>query len=261
MRISVLTQSQSRYGLKLLNLLQWNEIPVEHVVVFTDLWRLRLRWFRRATKRIGWVGAVTYVARRRLQSPFARPGFLWRGRQLERDYDRLARRVEYAPTPRSRAAVEALQRAEPDLCLLAQSGIVPASALAIPRMATLNAHPGILPEYRGVDTELWAIYEARFDSVGCTLHVVDDGIDTGPILEVRPHHWVGDETLDRLDWRLNETCLGLLAGACREDWPTYLKTAVPQGAGRLYYLLPPWLRPEVERKLELFRSTRGDREG
>ena len=259
MRISVLTQNQNRYGLKLLNLLQWNEIPVEQVVVFTDLWRLRLRWFRRATRRIGWVGAATYVAAWKLRSPFARQGFIWRGRHLERDYHRLARRVEYVPAPRSTATAQALQSAEPDLCLLAQSGIVPASVLVIPRLAALNAHPGILPEYRGVDTELWAIYEDRFDYVGCTLHAVDEGIDTGPVLEVRPYHWVGDETLDRLDWRLNETSLDLLAGACREQWPAYLKKAIPQGDGRLYYLLPPRLRPEVERKLELFRSTRAPR--
>ncbi len=191
----------------------------------------------------------------RLNSPFARQGPLWRGRRLERDYRRLAKRVDYAPDPRSAAALAALRRATPDLCLLAHSGIVPASVLAIPLVATLNAYPGILPEYRGVDVDLWAVYEGRFDRVGATLHVVDAGVDTGPVLETRPYAWRGDETLDRLLWRLNEMCLDLLAGACHKDWPGYLDRAVPQAAGHQYMVMPPRLRPEVERKLERFRST------
>jgi folate-dependent phosphoribosylglycinamide formyltransferase PurN len=257
-RISVLTLSGNRYGFKLLNLLQWNEVPVEQVVVLTDRLRSRVRWLRRAAKRIGWSEALVYAAWG-LRSPFVWQGDVWRGRKLERDYRRLAKRIDYAADLRSSKAARALQAARPQLCLLAGCGIVPASLLAVPKVTTLNAHPGILPEYRGIDTALWAIYENRFDKVGCTLHVVDAGVDTGDILEARPYAWSGDETLDRLAWRLNETCLDLLAEACGHHWPAYLNRAVPQEDGRLYYLLPPRLRPAVERRLRRFLLDRPNR--
>src|SRR5205823_6670975 len=147
---------------------------------------------------------------------------------IERDYRRLAARVDYGEFPRSTATVEALRGGAPEVLLLADSGIVPRSVLAVPRFATLNAHPGVLPDYRGLDPELWAIEEGRFDAVGSTLHLVDAGIDTGPILEVERYVWRGDESLDVLIERVNERCLELLIQACREPWPETLERARPQ---------------------------------
>jgi hypothetical protein len=253
-RISVLTFNGSRYGLKLLNLLQWNGVPVDQVVVRTDVWRRRARWLQRAARRIGWPEALIYAGWR-LRSPFFRQRDVWRGRPLELDYRRLTARVDHISLPWS-MAVGVLRSAGPDLCLLAETGIVPASILAVPRLATLNAHPGLLPDFRGIDAYMWAIHEERFDRVGCSLHLVDEGVDTGDILQTRAYHWIGDETLGRLAWRLNETCLDLLAEACQAPWPQLANTAIAQGEGRLYYLMPPRLWPGVKRKLRRFLSAR-----
>jgi methionyl-tRNA formyltransferase len=47
-----------------------------------------------------------------------------------------------------------------------------------------NFHPGILPNYRGSGICSWAIInEEKY--MGVTLHVIDEGIDTGDIIEVR----------------------------------------------------------------------------
>jgi phosphoribosylglycinamide formyltransferase 1 len=45
----------------------------------------------------------------------------------------------------------------------------------------LNVHPALLPSFPGVDGALLAI-EAGVRISGCTVHVVDEGVDTGPIL-------------------------------------------------------------------------------
>jgi folate-dependent phosphoribosylglycinamide formyltransferase PurN len=253
MRICVLTPHRSRYGVKLLNLLRRNGVEVEQVLLFTDRWRQRLRWARSAARRVGWLGVAQYLAQRR-KSPFAHQGFEWRGAPLDHDYRRLARRVDLAREPRDPATIGALGAAAPDVCLLAGTGIIPPAVLEIPRWATLNAHPGVLPAYRGFDPEWWALWEGRFEDVGCTLHIVDRGVDTGPILELVRYRWRGDESIPRLLWRLNETCLDLLAEACRQPWPDHLGRAVPQAEGRLHHLFPPWLRRQAERKLEQHRS-------
>jgi hypothetical protein len=258
MRISVLTVNGEPYGLELLNLLRWSGIPVEQVVVCSDVRGLRVRWLRRLAKRLGWPAALTYAAWR-LRSVALRRGNTWRGRRLERDYRRLANRVDSPPRPASTATVEALESASPALCLLGDCGLVPPAVLAIPTMATLNAHPGILPEYRGLDTALWAIYENRPDEVGCTLHLVEPGIDTGDILEIRPYAWRGDETIDRLSRRLSETCLTMLLEACRAEWPAYLDRARPQGEGRLFSAMPIRRWIQVERRLALL-AKRPDRD-
>ncbi|MFJ1767976.1 formyltransferase family protein [Amycolatopsis sp. NPDC088138] len=45
----------------------------------------------------------------------------------------------------------------------------------------INCHPGRLPHYRGVRPVNWALRN-RDDLAGVTLHVIDDGVDTGPVL-------------------------------------------------------------------------------
>ena len=48
------------------------------------------------------------------------------------------------------------------------------------KLCVLNIHPGKLPEYRGNSAPEWAIYNG--DLVHITGHVIDQGIDTGPII-------------------------------------------------------------------------------
>ena len=44
-------------------------------------------------------------------------------------------------------------------------------------------HAGITPAYRGVHGGYWALAEGRTDLVGTTIHLVDEGIDTGGVIE------------------------------------------------------------------------------
>ena len=45
----------------------------------------------------------------------------------------------------------------------------------------INCHPGRLPAYRGARPVNWALHN-RDIQAGITIHVIDDGIDSGPIL-------------------------------------------------------------------------------
>lgn len=45
----------------------------------------------------------------------------------------------------------------------------------------LNIHPSLLPAFPGLDTHRRAL-EARVATHGCTVHLVTDGVDEGPIL-------------------------------------------------------------------------------
>ena len=45
----------------------------------------------------------------------------------------------------------------------------------------LNIHPSILPAFPGLDAQRQAI-ESGVSHSGCTVHFVDEGVDTGPII-------------------------------------------------------------------------------
>lgn len=169
----------------------------------------RWRLLRSVAGRIGWRDAVLYAIEEtaRPTQPSTIASGDWPG------YEALADAVEHVPAVSSPAVVEHLRRYAIDLLLLGQSGIVPEPVFAVPRMGTLNAHPGWLPDYKGIDCAAWAILEGRVDRVGSSLHRVDRGVDTGPIIERRQYRWRGDETLRMLEARLYDDCVDLLVGA------------------------------------------------
>ncbi len=90
--------------------------------------------------------------------------------------------LEQPPAARIEELATSLEALEPDLILVwSYPMLVPAEILTIPRLASLNLHMGLLPEYRGPDAIPWAI--ANGESVtGVTLHEMDEGFDTGPML-------------------------------------------------------------------------------
>ena len=87
------------------------------------------------------------------------------------------------------------------------------SVLAAPTIGSFNLHPGPLPEYAGLNVPSWAIYEGA-RSHGVTLHWLDDGIDTGPIV------WQ-----ERFDVDSTDTGLALSGKCVRLGVPLVLRLA------------------------------------
>jgi hypothetical protein len=89
-----------------------------------------------------------------------------------------------APVPalnhdRTRAALEALS---PDVIVRVSGGILKPDVFSLARIAALNIHHGLAPLIRGMWSIPWGIIEGRRDWIGATIHVIDAGIDTGPVL-------------------------------------------------------------------------------
>ena len=61
----------------------------------------------------------------------------------------------------------------------------PRALLALPPLGVLNLHPALLPRGRGPDPLFWAFRErdpARAGAGGLTVHLMDGGLDSGPIV-------------------------------------------------------------------------------
>jgi methionyl-tRNA formyltransferase len=76
-----------------------------------------------------------------------------------------------------------------DVAIQGGIGILKGETLSAPRIGWLNVHPGKLPQYRGNACPEWAILNG--DPVVATAHLIDAGIDTGPVIcdavyDVRP---------------------------------------------------------------------------
>ena len=103
-----------------------------------------------------------------------------------------------------RAMVAALQAADIELVVLAgfMRIITPAFLDAFPQKV-INIHPALLPAFPGLHVQQQAIdYGARFS--GCTVHFVDTGVDTGPIIIQAIVPVLPDDTEDTLSARILE---------------------------------------------------------
>lgn len=65
-------------------------------------------------------------------------------------------------------------------------GIVTQEVLEKFKIGILNIHPAILPTYRGLDGGLWALKENG--ELGVTAYIMDQGIDTGKVIETYLMH-------------------------------------------------------------------------
>lgn len=67
------------------------------------------------------------------------------------------------------------------IVVVAYGRIIPSWMLALPRLGCINLHASLLPKYRGAAPIQWAV--AMGDAfTGNTTMLLDDGLDTGPIL-------------------------------------------------------------------------------
>lgn len=72
----------------------------------------------------------------------------------------------------------------PDLTISARFSLIfKPNTYEIPRFGTYNIHPGALPRYAGLFAPFRCMLDGS-DAIGCTLHRVDKGIDTGPVVGI-----------------------------------------------------------------------------
>ena len=83
------------------------------------------------------------------------------------------------------AFIKKLKDFSPDLFFInSYSMILNHEILRIPKKGTLNIHTSLLPKNRGCNPIQWGIINNE-KYAGATLHEVDTGIDTGPIIDQR----------------------------------------------------------------------------
>ena len=73
-------------------------------------------------------------------------------------------------------------RLQPDIIAVFGTSLIGGPLLRCGRLGLLNLHGGLSPEYRGADCTFWALFNGEPDKVGCTLHFINAGIDTGSLI-------------------------------------------------------------------------------
>lgn len=75
-----------------------------------------------------------------------------------------------------------MREISPDIVVVNGTRIIDESTIKCLCVPVINMHMGITPRYRGVYGAYWALTQGDGEHCGVTIHVVDEGIDTGKIL-------------------------------------------------------------------------------
>lgn len=78
--------------------------------------------------------------------------------------------------------IKILQKYKPDLVIVNGTRIIGKKVLRCIDSIFINTHVGITPLYRGVHGGYWALVNKDYDNCGVTVHLVDEGIDTGGVI-------------------------------------------------------------------------------
>lgn len=91
--------------------------------------------------------------------------------------------VHRVSSANSDEARDLLRRLAPAAVVVNGTRILSGETIAATPAPFINMHAGITPAYRGVHGGYWALVERRPDLVGTTIHRVDEGVDTGTIID------------------------------------------------------------------------------
>ena len=83
----------------------------------------------------------------------------------------------------SKTTIKLLLDINPDIIVVNGTRIISKKVLSVVNCKFINIHAGITPKYRGVHGTYWALVNNDLENSGVTVHFVDEGIDTGNIID------------------------------------------------------------------------------
>lgn len=124
----------------------------------------------------------------------------------------------------------------PDLGLSIAAPILRLPLFSIPRLGTINLHKGKVPDYRGMPAAFWELWNDE-PSVGCTVHWVDEKLDTGAVVHQATVARTKFSTVRGLQLQLDEVGVVLMRDAAL-DILRGTSSALPQPSGGRSYRKP-----------------------
>ena len=143
-------------------------------------------------------------------------------------------------------ATRILDEASVDLLFVYGTGRVGPKVFRQPRLGSINAHGGLLPGYRGLDTNLWAVLKGKPDDMAVTIHEVEAEFDTGAVVTQGRIGPVPGLRLHNLRYYTTVLCVDLFLEAV-SGYLTGRITPMPQdGTSRYFGPMPSYLKRKCD---------------
>jgi folate-dependent phosphoribosylglycinamide formyltransferase PurN len=135
----------------------------------------------------------------------------------------------------SEEAIDAIKRAGPAVVVVNGTRILKPATLQASAAMFINTHQGITPKYRGAHGAYWALYENNPSQCGATVHIVDQGIDTGGIVGQITIEPGPDDSFVTYPYLQTAAALPILVDAVRQALKGDLRSKPVTGPSAIWY--------------------------
>lgn len=119
-----------------------------------------------------------------------------------------------------------LRKLNPDVVAVYGTRIIRRETLRAVAVPFINYHAGINPKYRGQHPGYWALVNGDPEHAGVTIHLVDEGVDTGTVLYQARVAFTAEDDITTYQWLQMAHALPLFAAAI-EDGVAHRMTPKP----------------------------------
>lgn len=152
----------------------------------------------------------------------------------------------------SKDVEEFLREIKPDAVIFTGGGLIRENIIKLSGSGILNCHMGILPEYKGMDVIEWPVINKDFNNIGITVHLIYQGVDTGPILGIKKIDINESRTFKQLRQKFEPIMCDFLCDMTCEFLNEKISPKIQdKEIGKQYFIMQHQLIKKAQKILEL----------
>ncbi len=160
--------------------------------------------------------------------------------------------IREVPSVNEAEAHALLKEAKPDLGLVFGTRKLSRETITLFRDGLINVHRGISQDYRGLDSDLWAIYHQDYAGLGVTLHRVDAQLDTGNVVAQERLALKRGMKIHHIRLHTSEMATQMMIKAVKDYLAGVLEDTPQERMGRYYSFMPLDLKKIVRKRFNWY---------
>jgi methionyl-tRNA formyltransferase len=124
--------------------------------------------------------------------------------------------IRHISSVNAKSCRDALRELKPDVVAVYGTRIIRRDTLRAVCAPFINYHAGINPKYRGQHPGYWALVNGDIEHAGVTIHLVDEGVDTGAVLYQARVAFMSEDDITTYQWLQMAHALPLFAAAIED---------------------------------------------
>ncbi|MEO5330879.1 MAG: hypothetical protein H7839_02575 [Magnetococcus sp. YQC-5] len=143
-----------------------------------------------------------------------------------------------------------IQRLQPSFGVVFGAGRLTQETIQLFPDGLINVHRGMAQAYRGLDSDLWAIYHRDYDAIGVTIHFVEPQLDTGDIVSQERLMLQKDMRCHQIRYYTTVIATRLVIQALHDYNNGVLTSCQQKMRGRYYSFMPLELKKIVSARFD-----------